>query len=103
MKPGAPRPKHCRRPGITSTSVNGGNSVATKTKKQAPILSELTPAPLVGPQTQVEYIRATKSAMLCKEPTKEARQEYRRMLELYPFVSEDYGDLAKHYRSASLN
>jgi hypothetical protein len=74
----------------------------TKTRAKAPILSEPPPAPLVGPQTEGEWLKATHQAIMRKDATLADRLEYRKLLELYPNLSKDHGDLPKMYRMFAL-
>ena len=74
----------------------------TKTRTKAPILDEPTPAPLAGPQTEEEWIKATHAAMKRKDATPADRAEYRKLLELYPDLSKDHGEMPKMYRVFAL-
>jgi hypothetical protein len=77
--------------------------VTVKTKTKAPILDEPVPAPLAGPQTEGEWLMATHAAMkLKKDVTLAERAEYRKMLELYPELSKDHGELHKMYNLFAL-
>jgi hypothetical protein len=77
-------------------------SSKTKTKAAAAILDEPTPAPLAGPQTEGEWIKATYAAMKRKDASPADRAEYRKLLELYPDLSKDHGELPKMYRMFAL-
>lgn len=75
----------------------------TKAKSQSKPLNPPPAAPLLGPQTAAEWIRATTDAMQGKKPTEAERREYRKLLACYPDRSKDYGDMAKHYLSFALD
>jgi hypothetical protein len=75
---------------------NGEKSVPKRAK------TGVVDAPIVGPLTEEEWVKATHRAMLRKDVTLEERQEYRKLLDLHPEMSKDYGDQARHYRSAAL-
>ena len=68
----------------------------TQTRTKAPLLDEPVPAPLAGPQTEGKWINATHAAMMRKDATTADRAEYRKMLELFPDLSKDYGEMPKH-------
>jgi len=56
------------------------------------------PAPLVGPQTEDEWLRATMKAIHEKNPSEATKQEYRKVLERFSGVVSRYGDMALLYR-----
>ena len=74
----------------------------TRTKAKATILDEPTPAPIVGPQSEGEWLKATYAAMMRKDATSADREEFRKLLDLYPNLSKDYGVLPKFYRQFAL-
>ena len=74
----------------------------TKTRTKAPILDQPMPAPIIGPQTENEWINATHAAMKRKDPSPADRAEYRKLLELYPDLSKDQGEMPKLYNMFAL-
>lgn len=70
----------------------------TKTRTKAPLLEELTPAPLAAPQTFEEWSSATLDAIYKKDAGPDARKEYRKLMELKPQTASKYGDLPTMYR-----
>jgi hypothetical protein len=74
----------------------------TKTRAKAAVLNEPTPAPIIGPQTEDEWLKVTYAAIMRKDATQADREEFRKALVLYPDLSKDYGDLPKMYRMFAL-
>jgi hypothetical protein len=60
---------------------------------------EPAPVPLLGPQTQNEWIVSTLRAIERRDASSEVREDFRTLMELYPKVATDYGDLAHLARS----
>jgi hypothetical protein len=74
----------------------------TKTRTKAPLLNESESAPLVGPQTEGEWLKATYAAIKRKDASPADRDEFRKALEMHPDLSKDYGELPKMYRTFAL-
>ncbi len=74
---------------------------ATKTKareKAAALLNEPEAAPLAAPETEEARIKRLDKAMRAKPIPVGAREEYRKLLNDYPQMSKQYGDMARLYR-----
>lgn len=64
--------------------------------------AEPTPAPIVGPQTRDEWYQSTLEAVLKKDAPLAAREEYRKLLTLFPATAREYGDLPTICRRQAL-
>ena len=65
----------------------------TKTRTKAPALEAVEPAPLAAPETEAERERRLIDAMYKKDPPKEAREEFRALLNKAPEMARICGTL----------
>jgi hypothetical protein len=59
------------------------------------------PPPVMGPPTRDEWFRSTLTAIQQKDATLDTREEYQKLLDLYPVVAQQHGDLAAMARKAA--